>query len=150
MKIVLAHGVFDLLHFGHIEHLRKARLFGDYLVVSVVADKFIFKGNMIFRQKTIYSQDERLGLLRALRCVDEVILCNAPGPEQIIKELRPAVYVRGADYVDKEMPESELLKRLGIPTKYTTSCPPRTSEIITRVLTGGYFVDVQEQPGESE
>lgn len=128
MKTVLCHGVFDLLHFGHIEHLRKAKLFGDYLIVSVLADKFIAKG------KAIYNQDERLDLLHALRTVDEVILCNAPGPHDIINELRPAVYVRGADYVGKEMPEGALLKRLGIPTRYTTSCPPRTSEIITRVL----------------
>lgn len=94
----------------------------------MVADKFLSKG------KAIYTQDERLDLLHALRVVDEVILCNAPGPEAIINELRPAVYVRGADYVGKEMPEGALLKRLGIPIRYTTSCPPRTSEIITRVL----------------
>jgi len=128
MKTVLCHGVFDLLHFGHTEHLRKAKLFGDFLVVSVVADKFLSKG------KAIYSQDERLDLLHALRVVDEVILCNAPGPEQIITNVYPAVYVRGADYVGKEMPEGAVLKRLGIPVRYTTSCPPRTSEIITRVL----------------
>ena len=129
MKTVLCHGVFDLLHWGHTEHLRKAKLFGDYLVVSVVADKFLSKG------KAIYNQDERLDLLHALRAVDEVILCNAPGPEQIIQDIRPAVYVRGADYVGKDMPEAVVLKRLGIPVRYTTSCPPRTSEIITRVLT---------------
>ena len=128
MKVVLCHGVFDLLHFGHTEHLRKAKLFGDYLVVSVVADKFLAKG------PTIYSQDERLDLLHALRSVDEVILCNAPGPEKIISEVRPSVYVRGADYVEKEMPESALLRQLGIPIRFTTSCPPRTGEIIARIL----------------
>ena len=128
MKVVLCHGVFDLLHWGHTEHLRKAKLFGDYLIVSVVADAHLSKGT------TIYNQDERLDLLHALREVDEVILCNAPGPEKIIEEIRPQVYVRGADYVGREMPEGALLKRLGIPIRYTTSCPPRTSEIITRVL----------------
>lgn len=130
MKTVLCHGVFDLLHFGHIEHLRKAKMLGDYLVVSVVADKFVSK------RKPIYSQYERLNILRALRSVDEAILCNAPGPEAIIDEIRPAVYVRGSDYIDKEMPESALLKRLGIPVHYTISCPPRTSEIITRIIEG--------------
>ena len=125
---MLCHGVFDLLHFGHTEHLRKAKLFGDYLVVSVVADKYLSKGT------AIYNQDERLDLLHSLRHVDEVILCNAPGPEKIISELRPAVYVRGADYVEKDMPEAALLKQLGIPIRFTTSCPPRTSEIIDRIL----------------
>lgn len=128
MKTVLCHGVFDLLHWGHTEHLRKAKLFGDYLIVSVVADKFLSKGN------AIYNQDERQDLLHALKCVDEVILCNAPGPEKIIREIRPQVYVRGADYVGKDMPEGVALRQLGIPVRYTTSCPPRTSEIISRVL----------------
>lgn len=128
MKTVLAHGVFDLLHWGHTEHLRKAKLFGDYLIVSVLADEFVAKGT------AIYTQDERLDLLHALRDVDEVILCNAIGPQHIISEVRPSVYVRGADYVGREMPESALLKQLGIPVRYTTSCPPRTSEIVTRVL----------------
>ena len=129
MKTVLCHGVFDLLHWGHAEHLRKAKMFGDYLVVSVVADKFLSKGI------AIYNQQERQDLLHALKCVDEVLLCNAPGPETIINDLRPAVYVRGSDYVGKEMPEGALLKRLGIPIRYTTSPHPRTSDIITRVLT---------------
>lgn len=126
--IVLCHGVFDLLHFGHIEHLRKAKLFGDRLVVSVLADEFVTKN------KPIYSQDERCDLLHSIKWVDEVILCNASGPQKILADLMPDVYVRGADYQDKEMPESALLANLRIPVRYTTSCPPRTSEIIERIL----------------
>ena len=127
MKVVLCHGVFDLLHFGHIEHLRKAKLFGDRLVVSVVADRFVSK------RRPIYNQDERLELLRALRCVDEALLCSARGPEDIIREIQPDVYVRGADYVGRVMPESALLEKLNIPTRFTTSCPPRTAEVIERI-----------------
>lgn len=128
MKTVLCHGVFDLLHFGHLEHLRNAKLFGNHLVVSVVADRFLSK------RQPIYPQDERMHLLRALRFVDDVVLCNAPGPQNIIDAIRPHVYVRGSDYIGKEMPESAILKRLSIPTKYTDSCSPRTSEIIARIL----------------
>ena len=94
-----------------------------------MADKFVSKGT------PIYNQDERLDLLHALKVVDEVMLCTSPGPEAIINEIRPHVYVRGADYVGKEMPESALLRRLGIPVRYTTSPHQRTSDIITRVLT---------------
>ena len=43
-KIVLCHGVFDLVHYGHILHFQSAKKFGDYLVVSVTKDKFIKKG----------------------------------------------------------------------------------------------------------
>ena len=44
-KIVLCHGVFDLVHLGHIEHFKSAKKFGDYLIVSITQDKFIKKRN---------------------------------------------------------------------------------------------------------
>lgn len=96
--------------------------------MSVLADEFVTK------QKTIYSQDERCDLLHAIKWVDEVILCNASGPQKILAELKPDVYVRGADYQGKEMPESAVLENLRIPVRYTTSCPPRTGEVIARIL----------------
>ena len=43
-KIVLCHGVFDLLHFGHLNHFEKAKSHGDILVVSITPDKFVNKG----------------------------------------------------------------------------------------------------------
>ena len=43
-KVVLCHGVFDLLHIGHIKHLEKAKKLGDKLVVTITADKFVSKG----------------------------------------------------------------------------------------------------------
>ena len=128
MKVVLVHGVFDLLHAGHLEHLKQARKFGDWLIVSVVPDKHLIKG------PAIYSEMERVRLLKALRCVNQVELCDGPGPEGIIERIKPDVYVRGSDYTDKRMPESELLERLGIPVGYTKSVPPRTSEVIARVM----------------
>ena len=130
MKLVLCHGVFDLLHAGHLEHLRHAKCFGDYLMVSVLADKFAVK------RKPIYNEKERSALLAALRCVDQVIVCNAPGPQKIIRQWKPDVYVRGPDYKYKPMPESPLLKKLKIPVRYTKEGPMRTSEAIKRVRNG--------------
>lgn len=129
MKVVLAHGVFDLLHVGHVVHLTQARTFGDYLIVSVVPDRYITK------RTPIYNQQARVRLLKELRCVDEVLLCNAPGPEKLIRTLQPDVYVRGADYRGKRMPEENLLEEFGIPVRYTSPTPaiPRTSEIIARI-----------------
>lgn len=129
MRTVLCHGVFDLLHRGHVVHLKEARAFGDWLVVSVVADKHVWKPN----RPMVFNQIERMAVLEALRCVDEVILCNAPGPEMVITELRPDVYVRGPDYKGKPMPEEEVLLRFGIPVRYTESDFPRTTEIIERI-----------------
>lgn len=127
MRLVLVHGVFDLLHAGHLFHLKKARAFGDYLVVSVVPDKYVTK------RAPIYNQDSRVKLLKELRCVDQVMLCDAPGPEKLIRKICPDVYVRGPDYVGKRMPEQDLLESLGIPLGYTSEGPMRTSKAIAKV-----------------
>jgi len=127
--IVLCHGVFDLLHLGHIRHLEEARSFGDKLIVSVVPDKFAVK------RVPIFNETERMAMLNSLKCVDGVFLCGAPGPELLIKFLNPNVYVRGGDYAGKLMPESYLLESLGIEVRYTEYEPShkRTSEIIERI-----------------
>jgi rfaE bifunctional protein nucleotidyltransferase chain/domain len=95
LKIVLCHGVFDLCHLGHIRHLQEAKKFGDYLIVSVTADKHVHKG--IGRPH--FTQDQRAEALRALACVDEVIINEDVGPWDLIRNLRPAFYVKGVDYV---------------------------------------------------
>lgn len=130
MKVVLCHGVFDLLHAGHVEHLKQARAFGDRLVVSVVADSYVVKKN----RPLVCKQEERIAMLAAVRYVDEVRLCNAHGPEMVIADLRPDVYVRGSDYVGKGMPEDGILKELGVQVRHTVSIPPRTTEIVERIL----------------
>ena|SRR3990167_4685919 len=128
MKVVLCHGVFDLLTLGHIRHLEKARTFGNRLIVSVVPDKFLTK------RVPLYNEDERVAMLKALRCVSNAILCEGPGPEKLIQRLVPDVYVRGGDYKSKRMPESDLLERLGIEVRCTESFPHRTSDIIARLM----------------
>ena len=115
------------MHYGHIRHLEAAKAFGDRLVVSVVPDKYVAK------RVPVYAEDERVAMLKALRCVSNAILCDGPGPEVVIERIRPDVYVRGEDYVGKTMPESALLAEMGIHVRYTKSVPPRTSEIIERV-----------------
>jgi rfaE bifunctional protein nucleotidyltransferase chain/domain len=128
-KVVLAHGVFDLLHVGHVEHLKQAKEMGDKLFVSVVADEFLEP----HKKPTIYSEDERMYMLRSLRYVDQVVLCKAPGPQAIIERLRPDIYARGSDYEGVEKPESELLRRLGIAVRYTKSLPIHTKDVIERL-----------------
>ena len=59
-KIVLCHGVFDLLHLGHIKHFKSAKKFGDYLIVSITANKYVNKGP----GRPIFNQLEGLDFLR--------------------------------------------------------------------------------------
>lgn len=108
MKVVLAHGCFDILHYGHLRHLKKAKSLGDYLVVSVTAAKYVDKG----KGRPVFSDRQRVEMLRALRFVDQVVLSNAPTPEKVIKRWQPHVYVKGSDYKGR-LPEKELVESLG-------------------------------------
>lgn len=70
MKRVLTYGTFDLLHYGHINLLERAKALGDYLVVAISTDEF----NWNMKQKKCYfSYEDRKRMVEALRCVDLVI-----------------------------------------------------------------------------
>lgn len=69
MKRVLTYGTFDLLHFGHIEILRRAKELGDYLIVAVSTDEF----NEIKGKKAYHNYETRKKMLEAIRYVDLVI-----------------------------------------------------------------------------
>ncbi len=70
MKKIITYGTFDLLHYGHINLLRRARALGDHLTVALSTDRF----NMEEKHKTSYfNYEQRKQLLEAIRYVDEVI-----------------------------------------------------------------------------
>jgi rfaE bifunctional protein nucleotidyltransferase chain/domain len=95
-SIVLAHGVFDLLHIGHIRHLRSAASQGDMLVVSITGDQFVNKGP----GRPVFTEQLRAEMLAALDIVDWVVISQHPTSEKILGHLKPDVYVKGPDYKD--------------------------------------------------
>ena len=95
-KIVLCHGVFDLVHLGHIKHFKSAKKFGDYLIVSITANEYINKGP----GRPIFHHKERLEYLKQIKIIDEVIISESLSAESIIKLVKPHYYVKGPDYKD--------------------------------------------------
>ena len=95
-KIVHCHGVFDLLHIGHIKHFEEAKTFGDVLVVSITPDEFVNKGP----NRPAFTTSLRLEFLSALESVDYVVANKWPTAEEIIKIIQPNVYCKGIDYKD--------------------------------------------------
>jgi rfaE bifunctional protein nucleotidyltransferase chain/domain len=93
-KIVMANGVFDMLHYGHLLHLEAARKMGDILWVSVTDDLHVRKGP----GRPIYPQEQRLALIKALRCVDKAITVS--GLIEALEIIRPHILVKGIDYKD--------------------------------------------------
>jgi D-beta-D-heptose 7-phosphate kinase/D-beta-D-heptose 1-phosphate adenosyltransferase len=95
-KIVFTNGCFDLLHIGHIESLQAAKKHGDILVVGVNSDASVSK--LKGPQRPIINQHIRMKMLEALECVDYVILFEEQTPANILRTLKPDVYVKGEEY----------------------------------------------------
>jgi rfaE bifunctional protein nucleotidyltransferase chain/domain len=90
-KIVHCHGVFDLLHIGHIKHLEAARKLGDALVVTLTPDRFVNKGP----HRPAFPERLRAEALASLVCVDYVAINEWPTAVETISRLRPTFYVKG-------------------------------------------------------
>ena len=121
MKRVITYGTFDLLHYGHINLLRRAKALGDYLIVALSTDEFNDREK---HKRCYFSYDERKLLLEAIRYVDLVI------PEENWAQKRTDVhlyqvdtFVMGDDWVSK----FDFLKEEGCEVVYL----PRTPEIST-------------------
>ena len=97
-KIVHCHGVFDLLHIGHIRHFQQAKRIGDILVVTVTPDKYVNKGP----HRPAFTEDLRAEAIAALDCVDYVAINKWPMAVETIQLLRPDFYVKGSEYKEAE------------------------------------------------
>ena len=89
--VVMCHGCFDVLHYGHLIHLNSARAKGDYLIVSLAGDAFVNKGT----GKPVFDQYKRAAMLAAFSIIDRVVITETLGPFEHIKALRPHFYRRG-------------------------------------------------------
>lgn len=98
MKKILTYGTFDLLHYGHINLLQRAKALGDYLIVGLSTDEF----NAVKGKQCYFPYDERRKMLEALRCVDLVIPENCwEQKESDIREFKVDVFVMGDDWKGK-------------------------------------------------
>lgn len=134
-KVVLAHGVYDLLHMGHVRHLEEARSHGDVLFVTITADAFVNKGP----GKPAFSADLRAEMLSALSVVDWVAINDAPDAETVLNAIQPDVYVKGSDYRNAEddvtgkiSREREAVETYGGKLVFTDDITFSSSEILNR------------------
>ena len=103
-RVALCHGVFDLVHLGHVRHLEEARGFGDVLVVTLTADAFVNKGP----GRPVFNERLRLESIAALESVDHVALNQWPTAVETIHLLKPDDYPLPAE-VDRAFDDAESL-----------------------------------------
>ncbi len=100
-RIVFTNGCFDIIHKGHIKLLKKARSFGDILVVAVNSDASVKK--IKGKKRPLNPAKDRALVLSALSFVDYVTIFSEPDPGRIIGILRPDVLVKGGDWKKNEI-----------------------------------------------
>lgn len=134
-KVVLCHGVFDLLHVGHVRHLREAKRWGDVLVVTITPDDLVNKGP----GRPTFPQDLRAEVIAALDDVDHVAINRWPTAAEAIQMLRPDVFAKGPDYVDaaKDLTggisqEAEAARSVGGVVRFTSDISYSSSHLINR------------------
>lgn len=133
--VVLACGVFDLLHLGHIRHLKAAREMGDYLVISLTSDEYTLKGP----GRPVIGEDERAFMLDELRCVDYVYINRLPPPglEQF-GIVRPDIYVKGREYEGNINPmlaqQIEAVEEHGGRIEFTDTPEMHTTALIVEAM----------------
>ena len=112
MKIVVTSGYFDPLHVGHLECLELAKQLGGKLIVIVNSDLQA----KLKKNKSFMNQEDRMKIISALKCVDEVFLSIDKDKSQCesLRYLKPDVFAKGGDRTSGEIPESKVCKELGI------------------------------------
>jgi rfaE bifunctional protein nucleotidyltransferase chain/domain len=94
VKIVLAAGCFDPLHWGHLKHLEQARAMGDYLTVALTSDSQLTSEKGAGRP--VFTAQQRKEMLEALRCVSQVVVVDST--IEALYAIWPQVFVKGAEY----------------------------------------------------
>lgn len=133
----LCHGVFDLVHLGHVRHLQMARQECDVLIVTITTDSLVNKGP----GRPIFTENLRAEMLGALEYVDYVGISNEPSAEAVLDIIKPSAYVKGSDYENpadditgKIVKEREAVERHGGRLVFTDDITFSSSELINKYM----------------
>ncbi|TLM80542.1 MAG: cytidyltransferase [Actinobacteria bacterium] len=135
--VVMCHGVFDMLHPGHMKHFEAAKDKGDVLIVTLTRDEHVHKGP----GRPVFKQDLRAESIAALEVVDYVAVNEWPTAVETIRRIRPSIYVKGSDYAEasddvtgKIVEEEEAVRSVGGMLQFTDEITFSSSALINRYL----------------
>jgi D-beta-D-heptose 7-phosphate kinase / D-beta-D-heptose 1-phosphate adenosyltransferase len=110
-RIVFTNGCFDILHRGHITYLSRAKTLGDVLVVGLNTDESVVR--LKGPGRPINTLEDRAQVLAALSCVDHIVAFDEDTPVELVRDVRPDVFVKGGDYTREMLPEAPVVEALG-------------------------------------
>lgn len=110
-KVVFTNGCFDILHRGHVTYLNEARALGDVLVIGLNSDKSVSK--LKGPSRPLNSEEDRKFVLENLKSVDCVQIFTEDTPVELLKIIKPQIYVKGGDYKVEDLPEAPVVNSYG-------------------------------------
>ncbi|SFQ48688.1 rfaE bifunctional protein, domain I/rfaE bifunctional protein, domain II [Amycolatopsis arida] len=134
-RVVFTNGCFDVLHRGHVAYLNEAKRLGDVLIVAVNADESVrrIKGP----DRPVNTVRDRAAVLAALSCVDHVTVFTEDTPVELLRGLRPDIYVKGGDYTPEMLTEAPVVRSYGGQVRVLGYVPDHsTSAVIERIRAG--------------
>ena len=96
-KVVFTAGVWDILHVGHVNLLRRARALGDRLIVGVLTDEAAER----YKPRPVMPFDQRIELISELRMVDDAVQVDDTNATTLLQQLKPHILVHGSDILKK-------------------------------------------------
>ena len=136
-SVVQCHGVFDLIHLGHIRHFNLAKKEGDILVVTITKDKYVKRGP----GRPVFNEHLRAETLASLAVTDYVSIIDSPTATESIRTLKPSIYVKGSDYKEKQKDvtgkiyeEEEAVNSVGGRLAFTDDIAFSSSRLINNYL----------------
>ena len=132
--VVATNGCFDILHVGHVRYLEKTKSFADVSIVLLNSDKSVksIKGPT----RPINNENDRAVVLGALRSVDYVILFDEDSPRNLLDEMKPDVYTKGADYTMETLPEADIMKKNGTRVEFIEFVQGKSTTNILKKVSG--------------
>jgi rfaE bifunctional protein nucleotidyltransferase chain/domain len=135
-RIVHCHGVFDLLHVGHVRHFKQARALGDVLIVTLTPDRYVNKG----LNRPAFSEQLRAEFVAALDCVDYVAINLWPTAVETIQMLRPHTFAKGSEFrnlndtIGHVAKECEAVRAVGGEIAFTEDITFSSSALINQYM----------------
>ena len=130
--IVATNGCFDILHVGHVRYLQKTKSFADYSIILLNSDRSVrsIKGE----GRPINNENDRAEVLCALSCVDYVVMFDEDSPANLLDEIKPDVYTKGADYTMETLPEADIMKKNNTRVEFITFVEGKsTTNVINKI-----------------
>jgi glycerol-3-phosphate cytidylyltransferase len=150
-KIVYTPGVWDIIHVGHLNVLKRAKLCGDYLIVGVCSDRLVVEHK---KQAPTINQQQRAEIIGALKYVDEVYIYDNPDQSSQLKLFNVSVFVIGEQFGSQGVPEHanalDYCTKNNIPVVRIDRYPDLSSSIIKNRNIKSFWSDRAKKAKDNE